>query len=204
MKFDKDEKEILESVENDEWRSIENLDEELKLSRSIAQATSTKDERMNIRMSRRDMMALKARALEQGIPYQTLVSNILRQWLRRAAEGTQMTMRLESLFSEQELEQLAAMLKKYLSRPRPKGVLMVREDSGGFVARPHHRDALLDQITSGDPTLLAEVLLTGANAALLFGRLNPIQGKPELTDDERKLLEKALDRISSVVPPFRV
>jgi predicted DNA binding CopG/RHH family protein len=82
MKLDKEEKELLKSIEDGEWRSIDNLDKEIEKARVIARATGAKDERMNIRMNRRDMMALKARALERGVPYQTLVSSILRRWLR--------------------------------------------------------------------------------------------------------------------------
>jgi predicted DNA binding CopG/RHH family protein len=82
MKLDKEEKELLKSIENGEWRSTDNLDKDIEKARAIARATGTKNERMNIRMNRRDMMALKTRALERGVPYQTLVSSILRQWLR--------------------------------------------------------------------------------------------------------------------------
>ena len=83
MKLDKVEKELLKSIENGEWRSTDNLDKDIEKARAIAKATGTKDKRMNIRMNQRDMMALKTRALERGVPYQTLVSSILRQWLRR-------------------------------------------------------------------------------------------------------------------------
>jgi predicted DNA binding CopG/RHH family protein len=82
MKLDKEEKELLKSIENGEWCSTDNLDKDIEKARAIARATGTKNERMNIRMNRRDMMALKTRALERGVPYQTLVSGILRQWLR--------------------------------------------------------------------------------------------------------------------------
>ena len=87
MKLHKEEKELLESIENGEWRSTDNLDKDIEKARAIARATGTKDERMNIRMNRRDMMALKTRALERGVPYQTLVSSILRQWLRGESIG---------------------------------------------------------------------------------------------------------------------
>ena len=82
MKLHKDEKDLSKSIESQEWRSVDNLQKEMERARTIARATGRKDERMNIRMNRRDMMALKARALERGVPYQTLVSSILRRWLR--------------------------------------------------------------------------------------------------------------------------
>jgi predicted DNA binding CopG/RHH family protein len=68
MMLDKDEKKLLKSVEKGEWRSTSNLDEEIEKARAIARATGVKNERMNIRMNRRDMMALKTRALERGVP----------------------------------------------------------------------------------------------------------------------------------------
>ena len=83
MILDKEERKLLKSIEDGEWRSIGNLDEEIEKARAIARATGAKNERMNIRMNRRDMMALKTRALERGVPYQTLVSSILRQWLSK-------------------------------------------------------------------------------------------------------------------------
>jgi len=36
---------------------------------------------MNIRIAKKDLAALKVRALEEGIPYQTLVSSILHKYL---------------------------------------------------------------------------------------------------------------------------
>jgi len=36
---------------------------------------------MNIRIARKDMLALKARALEQGMAYQTLVSSLLHKYV---------------------------------------------------------------------------------------------------------------------------
>jgi predicted DNA binding CopG/RHH family protein len=83
MKFnlDKEEKELLESIERDEWESISNLQEEIERSKKIARATIVKDQRMNIRISKKDLDALKIRAIEEGMPYQTLVSSILHKYL---------------------------------------------------------------------------------------------------------------------------
>ena len=78
---DDKEKELMRSVENGEWQTVENLQKEIERSQKIAEATMKKDERMNIRMTRRDMDALKIKALEEGMPYQTLVSSILHKYL---------------------------------------------------------------------------------------------------------------------------
>jgi predicted DNA binding CopG/RHH family protein len=81
MKLDKQEQAILESLERGEWKSVKNLKQEIKKVRAHAVATAKKDARMNLRLSRRDMIALKSRALEEGIPYQTLVAGIIHKYV---------------------------------------------------------------------------------------------------------------------------
>jgi predicted DNA binding CopG/RHH family protein len=80
-KLDKREQEILESLERGEWKSVKNLKEEIKKARAQAIATAKKDARMNLRLSRRDIIALKSKALEEGIPYQTLVAGIIHKYV---------------------------------------------------------------------------------------------------------------------------
>ncbi len=46
-----------------------------------AKATFRKDRRINIRISTKDLEALQKRALEEGIPYQTLVSSVLHKYV---------------------------------------------------------------------------------------------------------------------------
>jgi len=79
--YDKEEQELMESIENEEWVSVNNLDAEIKKARETARATFIKSERMNIRISPKDLNGLKVRALEEGIPYQTLVSSIIHKYL---------------------------------------------------------------------------------------------------------------------------
>jgi len=77
----KEDKEIIESIENGEWKSIENLEEMKKKLIIAASETAIKDYRINVRISKRDVEALKTRALEEGIPYQTLVTSILHKYV---------------------------------------------------------------------------------------------------------------------------
>ena len=79
--YDKEEQELMESIENEEWVSVNNLDAEIKKARETAKATFIKSERMNIRISPKDLNGLKVKALEEGIPYQTLVSSIIHKYL---------------------------------------------------------------------------------------------------------------------------
>jgi predicted DNA binding CopG/RHH family protein len=79
--LDQEEKEILEAFERGELKSVPNKEAELKRHREYAAATFRKDKRINIRISERDLRALQKRALTEGIPYQTLVSSILRKYV---------------------------------------------------------------------------------------------------------------------------
>ncbi len=81
MKFNKDEEKFIDSIEKGEWRSISNLQREIEKSKKIAKATYLKDQRMNLRISKKDLNALKIKAIEEGIPYQTLVSRIIHKYL---------------------------------------------------------------------------------------------------------------------------
>ncbi len=53
---DKEEQDLLESVEKGEWRSVRNLDEEIKAAKEYAKSTRVKDQRMNIRISKKTSM----------------------------------------------------------------------------------------------------------------------------------------------------
>lgn len=45
-----------------------------------ARATYRKDRRLNIRLSSKDLEAIQIRALEEGLPYQTLISSLLHKY----------------------------------------------------------------------------------------------------------------------------
>ena len=79
--YDKEEQELMESIENEEWVSVNNLDAEIKKARETARATFIKSERMNIRISPKDLNGLEVRAMEEGMLYQTLVSSIIHKYL---------------------------------------------------------------------------------------------------------------------------
>jgi predicted DNA binding CopG/RHH family protein len=46
-----------------------------------AEASAKKDKRINIRISSRDLSAIQRRALEEGVPYQTLVASIVHKYV---------------------------------------------------------------------------------------------------------------------------
>ena len=78
---EKEEKKLYNSIENGEWQPVDNFSVVKETLEKAASNTSLKDYRMNIRISKRDVEALKTIALEDGIPYQTLVASILHKYI---------------------------------------------------------------------------------------------------------------------------
>jgi predicted DNA binding CopG/RHH family protein len=81
IKNDTFEKDLIKSIENDEWVRVDNASKLKKELKKAAKNTVIKDQRMNIRIAKRDIDSLKAKALEEGLPYQTLVSSILHKYI---------------------------------------------------------------------------------------------------------------------------
>jgi predicted DNA binding CopG/RHH family protein len=81
IKLEAEEKELLESYEADEWQSVDNLAEAKAAYSEYARATFKKDKRVNIRISGKDLEAIQKRALEEGLPYQTLISSVLHKFV---------------------------------------------------------------------------------------------------------------------------
>lgn len=80
MKLDAGEKDILASVEGGEWRSVRGAKREQNRYSRYARAAFRKDRRLNIRISTKDLEAIQKRALEEGLPYQTLISSLLHKY----------------------------------------------------------------------------------------------------------------------------
>jgi len=76
MKLDEFEKEILESVENGEWISKGNIEERKKELKSYLK----KKKAISIRINENDIYEIKKKALENGVPYQTLIQILLHQY----------------------------------------------------------------------------------------------------------------------------
>ena len=79
--IDIEEKKLITSLEKDGWKSTSNL-KKWKTSLSTAAVnTLAKDQRMNIRITKNDLDGIKLKAVEEGIPYQTLVASIIHKYL---------------------------------------------------------------------------------------------------------------------------
>ncbi|OGS37377.1 MAG: antitoxin [Elusimicrobia bacterium RIFOXYB2_FULL_49_7] len=81
IKLDKDEQDILDSYEKDEWRPIPAFEKTLKRHMEYAKASLHKNKRVNIRISSMDMELLKRRSAEEGIPCQTLMASVLHKFV---------------------------------------------------------------------------------------------------------------------------
>ena len=94
-KTDKFEKEILQAYESGELVSTSPTSEDKELFKAAAQATSLKDRRVNIRLTSPDLLDIQARALEEGIPYQTLIASVLHKYVsgRLVEKPSQLTRR---------------------------------------------------------------------------------------------------------------
>jgi len=80
-KLDDEEQILLDSLEAGEWQSVPDLENEIAKHVQYAKNTMKKDKRVNIRISSRDLEGIQTLALEDGIPYQTLMSSILHKFV---------------------------------------------------------------------------------------------------------------------------
>lgn len=81
MKLDNEEKDLLNSLDIGEWESVPNLEDEISNHVITAKNTLKKDKRVNIRLTSRDLEGIQIKAIEDGIPYQTLMASILHKYV---------------------------------------------------------------------------------------------------------------------------
>jgi len=79
-RLDPDERALTGSVERGEWRSVRDLHRQRKRYQKYAELTLRKDRRVNIRISGKDLSAIQKRAIEEGLPYQTLIASLLHKY----------------------------------------------------------------------------------------------------------------------------
>ncbi len=80
-RLSREEREILNAIESGRWEAVNPKRSELNRFAEIARNTLRKDQRMNIRISKADLNRIKAKAAEEGIPYQTLVASIIHKYV---------------------------------------------------------------------------------------------------------------------------
>jgi len=83
IKLTPEEQELLTSVENDEWLSVPNLEQEIKRYQSYAQVQLGEMEEIKIEISSQDLQFLQALATQTETPLQTIIANLLHQFVVR-------------------------------------------------------------------------------------------------------------------------
>ena len=76
MKLDEYEEEVLKAFESGKLIPVATK-VKLERMRQAARATAIKDQRINIRLSAGDLRDIQAKALREGLPYQTLIASVL-------------------------------------------------------------------------------------------------------------------------------
>ena len=71
---------ILSAYEKGKLKSVATKSELAKF-KAVARATAIKDRRVNIRLSSGDLSDIQIKALEEGVPYQTLIASVLHKYV---------------------------------------------------------------------------------------------------------------------------
>ena len=79
-KVDREEAELLAQFDKGQLKSVASKTELAKF-KAAARATAIKDRRVNIRLSSGDLSDIQIKALEEGIPYQTLIASVLHKYV---------------------------------------------------------------------------------------------------------------------------
>lgn len=79
-KIDAYENEVLTAFDAGQLKSVATKAELAKF-KAAARATAIKDRRVNIRLSSGDLSDIQVKALEEGVPYQTLIASVLHKYV---------------------------------------------------------------------------------------------------------------------------
>ena len=77
----KEEKGIVKDFEEGKLKSVTKLSAEKKKFQRYARTTLSKTKNVNIRLSEKDLQQIKMKAAKKGLPYQTLMSSLLHQYI---------------------------------------------------------------------------------------------------------------------------
>jgi len=81
MKYNKEEKKILEAYESGVMKLSTPSEKEIEAIKATAKNTFKKDRRITIRLFDHDFKGIQKKALQMGIPYQTLISGIIHRYV---------------------------------------------------------------------------------------------------------------------------
>ena len=81
MKYDKEEKTIVDAHEKGMMKLSTPSKKEIEAIKATARKTLVKDKRITIRLYDHDYQGIQKKAMEMGIPYQTLISGIIHRYI---------------------------------------------------------------------------------------------------------------------------
>lgn len=81
MKYDKEEKSILDAYQKGKMKFSTPSKKEIEAIKATAKNTLVKDKRITIRLYSHDYKGIQKKAIEMGIPYQTLISGIIHRYI---------------------------------------------------------------------------------------------------------------------------
>ena len=81
MKIAKEEKEILDAYEKGLIKATTPSKKKIREVKSIAENTFRKDRRITLRLYDHDYKGIQKKAMEMGIPYQTLISGMIHRYI---------------------------------------------------------------------------------------------------------------------------
>ena len=81
--LDEEERQLLEEYERGEWIPVKNFAQVKKEIEEVARNTLKKTKNINLRLTESTLSGLKAKAIEEGIPYQTLAASVLHKYVNK-------------------------------------------------------------------------------------------------------------------------
>jgi predicted DNA binding CopG/RHH family protein len=81
MKYDKEEKVIIDAYEKGKMKLSTPLRKEIEAIKASANKTLVKNKRITIRLYDHDYQGIQKKAMEMGVPYQTLISGIIHRYI---------------------------------------------------------------------------------------------------------------------------
>ena len=79
--FDKEELEILEALEENHLVKSIDAEEEIMLARSAAKEYLSKSKNVTLRISMMDLIGIKEKSKDLGIPYQTIINSLVHNYV---------------------------------------------------------------------------------------------------------------------------
>lgn len=82
MKFDAYEQELLDAIESStKFERVKDYEEEIMMAQTAAKNFLNKTKNINVRLPEYDIIQLKRKSAELGIPYQTILSSLIHQYV---------------------------------------------------------------------------------------------------------------------------